>query len=82
LIFLLPLLFLIIMGEQGLGVNPLLVVMISLALCFAAGAFMGTGREEDDSEDQPDKNRPSDDRISLARERTPTIPSGERVERR
>jgi Zn-dependent protease len=65
LIFLLPLLFLIIMGEEGLGVSPLLVVMILLVLCFAAGAFMGRGREDEESEDEPEKNRPSDDRIRL-----------------
>jgi Zn-dependent protease len=53
------------MGEQGLGVNPLLVVMILLLLCFAASAFMGTGRENEESEDQPEKNRPSDDHIRL-----------------
>jgi Zn-dependent protease len=64
LIFLLPLLFLIIMGEEGLGVNPLLVVIILLALCFAAGAFMSSGREKEET-DQPEKNRPSDDDIRL-----------------
>ena len=63
LIFLLPLLFLILMGEEGLGVNPLLVLMILLALCFAAGAFVGAGRERDESEDESQKSRPPEDHI-------------------
>jgi Zn-dependent protease len=65
LIFLVPLLVLIIMGEEGLGINPLLAVMILLVLCFTAGAFMGTGRRDEESEDEPEKNWPSDDRIRM-----------------
>jgi Zn-dependent protease len=65
LIFLLPLLSLIIMGEEGLGVNPLLVLLILLVLCFAAGAFMGGGREDKEVEDAAGKKRPSEDRIRL-----------------
>jgi Zn-dependent protease len=65
LIFLVPLLVLIIIGEKGLGISPLLVAMILLVLCFAAGAFMGTGRRDEESEDEPEKNRPSDDRIRM-----------------
>jgi hypothetical protein len=60
------------MGEEGLGVNPLLVVIILLALCFAAGAFMSSGREKEET-DRPEKKRSSDDIRLLANELQPFL---------
>jgi Peptidase family M50 len=76
LIWLLPLLFLIILGEEGLGVSPFIVALILLVLFFVAGAFatcsVGNGGEE--SEDELEKRRASDERIrSVANELQPFL---------
>src|SRR6516225_3437887 len=63
LIFLLPLLFFVIIGEEGLGVSPLLVLVILLGLFFAAGFFVRGGCEDEESEHVQEKDQPSDDHI-------------------
>ena len=51
LIWLLPLLILIILGEEGFGVSPFLVMLILLALFLAAGAFISGSCEEEEAQD-------------------------------
>jgi hypothetical protein len=80
LIFLLPLLSLIIMGEEGLGVNPLLVLVILLVLCFAAGAFMGAGTRGRGTRGRSREETAFRGSYSVANERDPTFPFGEWVE--
>jgi len=72
LIWLLPLPALIILGEEGFGVSPFLVMLILLALFLAAGAFISGSCEEEEAQDEPAKNQASDERIrSLANDLEP-----------
>ena len=74
LIWLLPLLVLIILGEEGFGVSPFLVMLILLALFLAAGAFISGSCEEEEAQDEPAKNQASDERIrSLANDLEPFL---------
>lgn len=67
LIWLLPLLFLIILGEHGLGVSPFLVALILLVLFLTARALtrVGGGYGDEEAEDESEKRRASDERIGL-----------------
>jgi Zn-dependent protease len=77
LVWLLPLLFLIILGERGLGVSPFLVALILFVLFLAAGALIGGGggsRRQEESGDEQEKKGPSDERmLSLANELQPFL---------
>ena len=74
LIWLLPLPALIILGEEGFGVSPFLVMLILLALFLAAGAFISGSCEEEEAQDEPAKNQASDERIrSLANDLEPFL---------
>ena len=74
LICLLPLPALIILGEEGFGVSPFLVMLILLALFLAAGAFISGSCEEEEAQDEPAKNQASDERIrSLANDLEPFL---------
>ena len=55
LIWLLPLLIFMILGESGLGISPLLLGLILLVLFLAAGAFIGRGgcSEEESGNEKP-----------------------------
>jgi len=72
LIWLLPLLIFMILGESGLGVSPLLVGLILLVLFLAAGAFIGGGGC---SEEESENEKPvPDERIrSLANDLQPFL---------
>lgn len=72
LIWLLPLLIFMILGENGLGISPFLVGLILMVLFFAAGAFLaGGGRTE---EEEKKEESISDERIrSLANDLQPFL---------
>jgi hypothetical protein len=61
LIWLLPLLIFMILGENGLGISPFFVGLILLPLFFAAGAVMGGGSSEEEEEKKEESI--SDERI-------------------
>jgi len=73
LIWLLPLLIFMILGENGFGISPFLVGLILLLLFFAAGAFMdGSGCSEE--EEEKEEESVSDERIrSLANNLQPFL---------
>src|SRR5882724_1369105 len=76
LIWLLPLLFLIVLGESGLGVSPFLVTLILLILFLTAMALMGGSDRhgEVESEDESAKSQASDELIrALANELQPFL---------
>src|SRR5260370_2485802 len=71
LIWLLPLLIFIILGENGFGISPFFVGLILLLLFFAAGAVMGGGSSE---EEEKKEGSISDERIrSLANDLQPFL---------
>jgi len=75
LIWLLPLLIFMILGENGLGISPFFVWLVLFVLFLAAGAFMGGGGcGEEESKDEKEKNKLADERIrSLAKELQPFL---------
>ena len=70
LIWLLPLLVLIILGEEGFGVSPFLVMLILLTLFLAAGAFIGGSGEEEDAQDELGEKK------AASNEQIRSLPSG------
>jgi Zn-dependent protease len=74
LIWLLPILLLMVLGERGFPISPLLAGLILLVLFFAVGRLMGGSRGQDESEDKPEKKQLADERLrSLANDFQPFL---------
>src|SRR5258708_5641768 len=73
-IWLLPILLLMVLGERGFPISPFLVGLILLVLFFAVGRLMGSSSGQEESEDKQEKKQLADERIrSLANDLQPFL---------